>query len=225
MRRIVGLAVVVGVLAWGQVAHAASITFQVQGEVAFISSPTLLGTTFFIGDVYTLTYTFDPATPDSEGSATFGVYDPALSSAYVTVGGYSASSTAPSASAIRVTNNPIFGGDNYRVEISGLIGPSIGGLSVGGFQGPLFNLRDPTRTAFGSDALPTTLDVSDFEVSFSSALYLEFEDPATGQGANRLCQLDQAKAVFTLVAGAFGLGQQAHVTVSHSAKARVRSRR
>ena len=152
-------------------ARAAPITWVVKGTVDYLD-PALSGT-FSLGDSFTLEYTFESTTPDSNASSIRGLYKNAVTALTVTVGGYNA--TGPGTNIIYVDNDLY--GDQYGVFIgTPLIGPNVGVFEISK-QSPIFQLVDPTQTAFSSDALLLSPpDPADF-VSGGTFLALEFRDP------------------------------------------------
>jgi hypothetical protein len=72
--------------------------------------------------------------------------------------------------------------DSFTINGDGVISGSLGGLAVDGLQ---FQLIDPTASAFGSDALPDSLDFADFSSatllisSFTSGVVYRFISIAT----------------------------------------------
>ena len=153
------------------VSGATPLTFVANGTVDFV--PPELAGTFSIGDPFTVIYTFDADTPDGNASLNVGDYLNALTDMVVNVGPYGASGTAVdfTSGKISVVNN--VGGDAYRIDVAGLVGPDVGGLPLAS-QNPILQLSDPTATATTSDALPTTPpDPADY-VSASTFLALKF---------------------------------------------------
>ena len=71
--------------------------------------------------------------------------------------------------------------------------------------------------AVNDDSTRVTGDAADDTVAFY--------DTASARGVTGFCQLDQRKTFFSLIERLPSLGQQAHVTTSHSTNARVLSTR
>ncbi len=154
-----------------QPAMATRLTFVAQGTVDFVC-PELSGT-FSLGDIFILVYTFESATPDSNPSPMRGDYFNAITALSATVGAYNA--TYAGDNVLTIFDN--FGADEYRIDLlDPMSGPSVGGFDLS-TQGPILQLRDPTSTAFKSDALPTSPpNPADF-ISGGTFLALEFVDP------------------------------------------------
>jgi hypothetical protein len=123
--------------------QAAPITFTYAGAVdSGVGGPAF---TAFVGQIATLQYTFDDATPDiSPGSAT-GQY--ALISTSVTIGG---DTWSIAGGTLFIDDGAV---DRNRFNNSGATGPSVGGFSP---LGIFLDMNDSTGTAFSSDALPLT---------------------------------------------------------------------
>ena len=154
-------------------AMATRLTFVAQGTVDFVDNP--LSGTFSLGDNFTVEFTFESLTPDSNPSPNRGDYFNAITALSVTVGPYSATATGDGI--ITIFNN-LGGEDQYRIDLTDpMAGPSVNGFDLS-TQTALLQLRDPTGTAFTTDALPTSPpNPADF-VSGGTFLALQFEvDP------------------------------------------------
>jgi len=139
--------------------QAAPITFTYEGAVSSTSGGVLFDA--FLGQTATLEYSFDDATPDTNGSATAGSY--ALTSASLTIG----SNVYTSIGNLSVTNGA---SDSYSFSLGSSSGPDIGALSPASI---FLNMTDITATALSSDALPTTQpDPTDF--AFSNNFGIDF---------------------------------------------------
>ena len=151
---------------------ASLITFVAEGTVNSVD-PVLAGPFFSVGDAFTVTFTFDSLTPDSNPDPNRGFYGNAITSLLVTVGTYSA--TASGNNAISVDNDLGFGvGDQYAIDLTDpMSGPSVNGWDVSS-QTALLLLGDPTATALSSDALLT--DPPNL-ADFGGFVALEFIDP------------------------------------------------
>jgi len=148
------------------------VIFRVQGLVNFVSPE--LADAFSIGDNYDLIYTFEATTPDSTGSGSIGNFDAVLS-VEIKVGSYSAYFSSFSTNRITVQNN-VSGFDRYRVDLSGISGPSAAGLPLSD-QFPALLLTDFSETAFADDTLPVNaLDLNDFGVNTFLALFFRLPD-------------------------------------------------
>ena len=141
-------------------AQAEPLTFSYQGVV---DSSDGGGTDFsdLVGEMMTVTYTFESTTPDSAAMPPFpfpipnqGTY-PAITAIQVSVGSFTYMATAGT---IGTRNDdPLVNfRDEYTVSASerdGLMGLGIGGIPVERFR---LRLSDPDGTVFDSDALPAT---------------------------------------------------------------------
>jgi len=146
------------------VSGATPLTFVANGTVLFV--PPELAGTFSIGDPFTVIYTFDADTPDGNASLNVGDYLNALTDMVVNVGPYGASGTAVDFTSDRISVVNNLGGDAYRIDVAGLVGPDVGGLPLAS-QNPILQLSDPTATATNSDTLPTTPpDPADYASTF-----------------------------------------------------------
>lgn len=126
------------------------IEFTFGGDVnGFGGTPTSPWDEVNFGDAWSLTYTFESTTSDTDPSPTFGNY-PAITSWSLTVGTVTDSETAPGIADIYVSNGPEY--DKYEVS-----------LATAGPDYSLY-LADETQTAFTSDALPLggEIDLLDF---------------------------------------------------------------
>ncbi len=136
--------------------HAANISFSFSGSVSEVGGAVFTqggsGANGFSTSLpMSGSFTFNSTTPDSNASANIGRYNGTIQSLSVNVGNYTAT-YAPGTSFIRVVNNPGVG-STYRVEVSGLVGPSVNGRTPTGFEIQLVN---PAGGAFTNDHLPTT---------------------------------------------------------------------
>jgi hypothetical protein len=159
-------------------ADAAPVTFSFTGTIAYVHPE--LSAAFTIGDTIAAIYTFESTALDSNASSSsVGRYNTALTAYQITTsGGYSASATGGQ---ILVLDNSPTPDDRYRAAaFSTSTFPGFGALNGSDVSGHhLFaasvNLGDPTGTAFSSDALPTSLDLSDFDLAGFSSSYLAFD--------------------------------------------------
>ncbi len=155
-----------------QPAMATPLTFVAEGTVDYVD-PQLSGN-FSLGDIFTVVYTFESATPDSNPSPNRGDYSNAITALSTTVGTYNA--TYAGNNILMVFND--LGSDQYFISLlESMSGPSVNGFDLSDHQGPILQLRDPTGTAFTTDALPTSPpNPADF-ISGGTFLALEFVDP------------------------------------------------
>jgi len=166
MRR-VSLAVVVSFLSLHLIASASRadlVEFTFNGSVTQVLNLNLAPLTHplqsaAVGDSLTLTYVFESSTADGNGAANTGSYNNAIQSASVSVGSNLFDYDFLSSGLILVENDLSGPIDRYRAD---LFGSDANGNSLSTF----LTLADSTATVFSSDALPLTLDLSDFDSQF-----------------------------------------------------------
>jgi hypothetical protein len=155
-------------------AKASLVTFTYEGPVDSIGGPGYQVPSFNIGDPFQVTFTFESTTPNSGGDPTVGNYY-ALSSFSFSIGSYSGYLSSPLPS-INVGNDYTGQGapqDYYNI-FGNPQGPTISGWRPVQF---VFQLADPTATAFNSIALPLTPpDPADFVDPGFTYIGLTFED-------------------------------------------------
>jgi len=164
MRR-VSLAVVVSFL-WLQLSTSASradlVEFTFNGSVTSVfdlgsvpSTHPLQSAAF--GDSLTLTYVFESSTADTNGALNIGSYVGAIQSASVSVGSNLFEYDSLIDRLITVVNDSSGPPDLHQ---SDMFGSDANGNSLQTF----LRLQDSTALVFGTDALPVTMDVSDFNI-------------------------------------------------------------
>jgi hypothetical protein len=146
-------------------AWAEPIPVAFSGTITEIASQIDDGT-FVLGAPVSGSFEIDSATADGEPAADFGLYEPAVSVLTLEFGSYEASA----ATGLLVTRNGMApNSDEFYVETS----PT--GEDVAGF--PLYRsilqILDDSRTAFSSDAIPTALDLADFDHATVKLDYLD----------------------------------------------------
>lgn len=133
--------------------EAAPITFVVSGSI--LAAAPVLGGTITPGSTFTVTYTFEPETPDLQPDPTIGDYKGAVSTIELKVDGYSASWVGSPADLL-VYDDVFFGKDFYelttRFAVGSFAAPPINGYAL--TELTLNRLAD--ASTFGSDALPVT---------------------------------------------------------------------
>ena len=179
MRR-VSLAVVVSFL-WLHLSASASradlVEFTFNGSVTSVFDLDQAPSTHPLqsaaaGDAFSLTYVFESSTADTNAAADTGSYGGAIQSASVSVGSNVFEYDFLSNGLIVVGNNLLGPTDRYGASVSG---SDANGNSL--FTDLL--LTDSTATVFSTDALPLTLDVSDFNIR-SGSLELPFASTTAG---------------------------------------------
>ena len=152
-----------GVLAWGGHAEAALIA-QFTGTVTDVSAP--LAADFSIGESVVGSYQFDETTPDTDVIINTGTYLAIDDYQVQFNGGYAASAAAGE---IRVGLPPA-NAYTYRARATSPSGPSVSGFSLAGMS---LVLEDSSQTAFGSVALPVSLDLGDFDTQLFGLIFGE----------------------------------------------------
>jgi len=135
-----------------QPAVASPLIFAFEGNVTFVDPP--LAGTFNTAQTLWGYYIFESTTPDNDPNSASGVY-PALTDLSATVGSYTATWDGQGGGII-VRNGST--NDSYQPNAS-LSGPIVDGFDPSVF---LIVLQDNSKTAFSSDALPSSLDLSLF---------------------------------------------------------------
>lgn len=159
---------------------ASLITFTYEGSVNSIGASGYQVPSFNIGEPFQVSFTFDSAAPNVGGLPTVGNYY-ALTSLSFTIGSYSGSLSG-SFPPINVADDYTGQGapqDYYNIIATGstVQGPAVSGWVPTQF---VFQLVDPTVTAFNSIALPLAPpNPADF-VSPNTYIGLTFESPSGG---------------------------------------------
>jgi outer membrane autotransporter protein len=152
--RLAGSALGVALVVFGpSCARAATVTYMATGEVAG-ESPSLQGQ-FPIGTPFTYTFTLNTAVPNTGSYPPVGYYTNGLVSSSGRIGSYSLSTVAGD---LAVGKAPSF--DIFMTQASqGITAPAVGGVPIYDVQ---FILRDDTKTALSSNAVPLSLNLSAF---------------------------------------------------------------
>lgn len=149
----IGLGIVMGGLLWGGLpanqAMADFVQFNFSGAVSHVSTP--LFPALNAGQTLSGSFTYDTATPDSNGSPSIGRYNDAITLLSVNLGPFAGTLGAESPgnnNFVRVVNSST---DTFDVRA-----PLTGSL-VGSYE-PLYfriTLKDPSGAVFGDTSLPT----------------------------------------------------------------------
>ena len=123
------------------------IRITVRGHVESIEGPLPSPAEIVVGAPYVYTYVFDTATPDNEPDPQVGMYTGAVVFARFDVNGYRFDTRA---GAVNVLNDG-FAGDTYQ------------GAALTPLHYAALNLSDFGGVVFSSDALPSTIDLADFQ--------------------------------------------------------------
>ena len=135
-------------------AHA-DLIFTFAGEVASVDTP--LDSQFTVGDTFTFTFSIDETTADTNSSPEDGVYPGVTGVSFSYSNGYTGG--AASSPILAVQSRSSFD------ALSSQFNPTGAGVSGQTPSFIEFSLDDTTATAFTSDAIPTALDINDFDVT------------------------------------------------------------
>jgi hypothetical protein len=102
-------------------------------------------------------FRIDAGVEDSEPSAEDGHYEGAVSDRYLRIGDYEATASTGELFIRNAPGDPF--ADYFSVE-GEVSGPAVAGLAPGNFA---FSLLDPSRQVFSDDAIPSSLDLADFD--------------------------------------------------------------
>lgn len=154
-------------VAWANPSRAALISFDFTAEFDSASLD-LLGAGYGTGDI-TGSVSYDTAATDLRSSDDDGFYVPAPGAISFSGGGNSGAVANSTGIYDILVSNDRFGQDNLlfrgKSRLSGRGLASSSTLATGWFITRItLSLIDPTGTAFSSDSLPATLNLSDFEV-------------------------------------------------------------
>ncbi len=156
-------------------AYASPVTFSFTGVISSITdrfgTPVIFGTSqFHAGDTVSASFTFDPAASPTVFFANEAVYDAVISSYNATTsGGYSASATTGQITMWNNSGAPY--DDRFRAGMFQepsftppytLTGAAVDGLPLLDF---VVAVEDPSQTAFSGTGLPSTLDLSKFDLN------------------------------------------------------------
>jgi hypothetical protein len=157
-------------------ARGAIFTVTATGTISSVAPA--LASEFSVGEEVTLEYEFDSGAPDASANASFGSY-PAIVSQDALFGSYATSfQSAGIAGVINVADNGGIGpsGDAYTAYSPSNDPPT--GAPVGAFVPAALglSLSDSSETTFSGDALPTALDLLDFD---EASIQLRMNDGMT----------------------------------------------
>jgi PEP-CTERM motif len=170
MRPLVALAALLLALA-PAAARAATLTVSWTGHVTSVDSP--LTSTFTVGDPASGSFQIETTTPDSDPAANHGEYN-ALVNMSVTLSGITATSAAPTLGGLSIFDStPGTFVDGLEQDAGPWDGADLGSLAF--FSANGLNLEDQQSTAFITDAIPTSLDLSQFEIRNFGLNYLDGE--------------------------------------------------
>jgi hypothetical protein len=164
---LVFLCAIASIAGMTRVASAIPVT-HTYTEVVTEVDPVLSGT-FGIGDIMTITYTFESTTADTNPHPQAGFYPDAITSYTVQVGTYTASAASGN-----IFIHDDFAGDSYEAATLGLSGPLVNDRPV---ASAFVNLRDPGGPGpITDDALPIAqYNPDDFAFSFLSLNFFSGE--------------------------------------------------
>jgi len=174
MRAAFGAMLCLGLFA--TVATAAPVTFNFTGAISEVHSS--LFPTFNTSQTLTGSYTFNPATVDSNPSANIGRYNGTIQALTVNLGSYTATLGNSGSNFIEIRNQ--VSSDRYEVRAP-LTGPTVNGFSPLRFR---IELIDPSATAFNNANLPTTApSLSSFAASRFRIIFEDGNGNARVRGA------------------------------------------
>ena len=173
--------------------YASEITFTFSGEISSITNDvgatSTFGTgTFKTGDTVSASFSFDPTASPTYNQNHEAIYDAVITSYNATTsGGYSASATTG-----QITMYDNYGSPEYDRIRAGmfqespytLTGAPVDNLLLLDF---VVSLQDPNQTAFNGIGLPSTLDLSKFDLNARySAMQFVFANSKTDGDSFRL---------------------------------------
>jgi hypothetical protein len=157
------------------------ITLAVTGEVSFVDDYiNVFGGSIGSGDLITGTYTYDPATQDSEPSdPAVGLYhhNTAPAGISLTIGGFTFTTDPSSVNFdIRIEDNYLLGEDRYWLQSHSNLDLT-GGVGVGFIS---WQLADHTGTPLSDDSLPLREpDLSGWDTTFPGGNWIYIEGSET----------------------------------------------
>jgi len=162
-----GLAAMCLVGALGAAAQAMPVIMTFDGPLTHVDSS--VADRFGVGDLMHVSITFESTTPDGVPELSYvGYYYPAVTAFSLSVAGYSATATNGYFTIYNDHGADIMDDsfemsaeafDSPGMRVGTLVGDPVNGMDLWWFRLGLF---DDTATALDSDALPTSIDVSDF---------------------------------------------------------------
>jgi len=160
------------------VAHAATLTISFTGTIVTVAPE--LASALSPGQAMSGSLQIDSTEADTNSDPSFGSYRPDSSNLVIDFGSYSASLSSPALLAVLVTDTPFL--DSLLITFSCGASLCIPATSGPPLQRGSFWFYDTTGTVFSSDALPTTLDLSDFNTDPGwSVAELDFGEVGTFQ--------------------------------------------
>jgi hypothetical protein len=164
------------VLGAASAASGASITVYVSGTLAqFLSGGPSIESDLSIGDPISASFSYDPDTADSQADPGWGRYSGAVSQVSGTYGsGFTFGSSSLPTGEVNVTNDWGASTIDQFQALSGFVAGLGPALPVSG-EAPVFfgfAVHDPTAAVFSSDALPTSLDLADFDTANTNLSYV-----------------------------------------------------
>jgi hypothetical protein len=146
-------------------AGAEPITVTFSGTITEIA-PQIDDGTFALGAPVSGSFEIDPDAVDGEPSPDVGRYDGAVSGFALEFGSYEASA---STGLLFIRDGMGFSADEFYVETSPT-GPDVAGFPL---YRSILQILDTTLAVFSSDAIPTSLDLADFDNATLSLGYLD----------------------------------------------------
>lgn len=146
-------------------ARAQIVTFEFTGTANYVGSS--LSPYFQTGDPYTLTLSYDTTAPNI-GSGNYGYYSLLSGSMIINASGgiWSADLNGDNNGQVQIENQ--FSYDRFQIQHSNFSQPEVAGETAVSW---LLTMYTEATDTFGSTALPTTLDLSDWSTNPSSTRF------------------------------------------------------
>jgi hypothetical protein len=163
-----GLITTLCLFAGSRYANGVQVRFDYSGEVTAVQDPDdVLGGSVTVGTPFSGMWIYETTTPDYSPDPSAGMYNNAVSAWTLAMGGNNWQFAPPTEILV---SNPATGWDSF--EQDGAMQPAFGSID----SDLLFTLTDHDGSAMDSDALPTSLNVSEFEIRQLDLLY-DFDAP------------------------------------------------
>ncbi|HUN49952.1 MAG TPA: PEP-CTERM sorting domain-containing protein [Candidatus Sulfotelmatobacter sp.] len=168
----------------GAVVAVTPITYDFSGTITSVDQGF---SEISVGQSFSGSFTYNSSAPNS-GDSFSGVYD-ALTSLTVTIGGFTATSSGPAELQVGIPGNGAETTDRFSVVSDtsrGLTSNSVDGFTMDSF---IIRLDQDAGTLFATDALPTSLNLADFD---TAGVFFDFTDGTDPGGSGTLSSLTLA---------------------------------